>query len=226
MPTLVYTPPDADIDARLQLGGTRDLLGFRFPVRRATPQLPLIIEDMSVEIGELVNEELPEVLGGGMLPLVYTLDDSADAPTVPGCWRHGYCRRTTILPLRPSTRVCGSTPPRVRSWDIRRTRGSTRSSMPQRVPMAPDGALEDERTFTIEVVANEPDSERHNHRGHRRRRRRQDDRRGDPGTHRRGRAHHRVGYRGVEPPGGHAALGRAHFYQPSGARNGANLYAF
>ena len=148
MPTLVYTPPDADIDARLQLGGTRDLLEFRFRVRRATPQLPLIIEDMSVEIGELVNEELPEVLGGGMLPLVYTLDDGDTTNTAAGdniATGTEFGSLDSGLRFDAATRTIVGYPKDEGEYEVMYAAASA------------DGeALEDERTFTIEVVAEGP----------------------------------------------------------------------
>ena len=144
VPLLVYTPPDAAIDARLQLGGTRDLLGFSFLVRRATPQLPLIVEDMSVEIGELVNEQLPEVLGGGMLPIVYTLDDGDTTNTAAG---DNIATDTLDSGLRfdDATRTIVGYPKDAGEYEVTYTAASA------------DGtALNDVRTFTIAVVTEGP----------------------------------------------------------------------
>ena len=141
VPTLVYTPPSAAIDARLQLGGTRDLLGFSFKVRWATPQLPLTIEKIEVELGKLADVELPEVLGGGMLPIAYTLvnvDTANEGATGGNISATGL---DSGLRFDDATRRIVGYPKDLGAYVVTYTATS-----------ADTGGLKDERTFTIEVV--------------------------------------------------------------------------
>ena len=72
VPTITYTKP-GQRDGRLQVGGTQDVESFSYVVRPAQPALPQIT-DLTYEMGQTVAHELPAVDSGGMLPILYTIE--------------------------------------------------------------------------------------------------------------------------------------------------------